>query len=116
MTANILVIEDDTGFALILTAILRSLGITSKHFTNAEQAMAAWKKDEYTAVIVDILLPGMSGLEFLAMTNPEKAIVMSCQIASDLGSKLCPKYLFVPKPFGPEALYATLLKLKVIEI
>lgn len=88
MQEKVILIEDDKTQALILLHHLADLEFEVDHFFTAEEALEALEKDEYGLVLLDLLLPGMSGVEFLktvrkTYTSMElPVIVISCQGSS----------------------------------
>jgi len=64
--AHILVIEDDSGIASVLE---RGLGLRGWTVTVAEHGLAgrdAWQEGAYDVAIVDVMLPGINGIDLLA--------------------------------------------------
>ena len=58
-------VEDDSGFAHLLQAQLAAREITSVWAADAETAEHLMAKDGARAVVLDLLLPGLSGEAFL---------------------------------------------------
>ena len=63
---RILLIEDDPILGDGITTGLRQAGNTVDWFHNAEQGAAVLRTESYSAMVLDIGLPGMSGLQLLA--------------------------------------------------
>lgn len=59
-----LVVEDDYATQLIIGEILKACGHQPKMVTTAEEAQTAYQADPYDLIILDWLLPGMTGLDF----------------------------------------------------
>jgi CheY-like chemotaxis protein len=78
-----LVVEDDATTRQLLEALLRELGCAVDSVSDGEQAMACLEANEYRVILLDIVLPKMSGtdiMERLLETNPqqlERVIVVS---------------------------------------
>jgi PAS domain S-box-containing protein len=64
-TGDVLVVEDDSGFAHLLEAELSARGITSVWAPDAETAEHILTNGGARAVVLDLLLPGLSGEAFL---------------------------------------------------
>jgi PAS domain S-box-containing protein len=64
-TGDVLVVEDDSGFAHLLEAELSAMGMTSIWAADAETALQLMNKKRARAVVLDLLLPGVSGEMFL---------------------------------------------------
>jgi PAS domain S-box-containing protein len=62
---DVLVVEDDAGFAHLLEAELSARGLSSIWAPDAETAQVLMKKKRARAVVLDLLLPGLPGEEFL---------------------------------------------------
>ena len=61
-----LIVEDDAGFARLVEAELTSQGVTSMWAPDAETAVQLLALAPPRVVVVDLLLPGLSGEEFMA--------------------------------------------------
>jgi CheY-like chemotaxis protein len=62
---DVLVVEDDSGFAHLLEAELSARGLTSIWASDAETAMQLMSKKRARAVVLDLILPGVTGEMFL---------------------------------------------------
>ncbi len=63
LTGRVLYIEDSMVAAHIMIKILRKMNLQVDHFSNADEALAAFEKNDYDVIISDILLEGvMSGV------------------------------------------------------
>ena len=62
---DVLVVEDDSGFAHLLQAQLTARDISSVWAADAETAEQLLSKNGARAVVLDLLLPGLSGEAFL---------------------------------------------------
>jgi len=60
---NIFIVDDDPSIGKALARLLRSLGYNSKTFASAETFLAGADMRENDCLILDIMLPGMDGLE-----------------------------------------------------
>jgi CheY-like chemotaxis protein len=58
---DVLVVEDDPGFARLLEEELAALHLTSAHARTAEAARARLATDRPRAVVLDLILPGQDG-------------------------------------------------------
>jgi PAS domain S-box-containing protein len=64
-TGDVLIIEDDSGFAHLLQAELATREISSVWASDAETAEQLIARNGARAIVLDLLLPGMSGEAFL---------------------------------------------------
>ena len=85
---KILIIEDDTFLAELLIGELKQAGIDFDLVPNAEKGMEKIKEKRPDLIILDIILPGMSGFEFLAAIKANKDLSsIPVIILSNLGQK-----------------------------
>jgi DNA-binding response OmpR family regulator len=74
MRPRILIVEDDTATRTILRRILELEGCDLDLVTDGEKAVGALARRRYDAVILDLVLPKLSGtdvMEYIASTCPE---------------------------------------------
>jgi PAS domain S-box-containing protein len=64
-TGDVIVVEDDSGFAHLLQAELTGLGLSSTWAADAETAERLMMRKSARAVVLDLLLPGLQGEAFL---------------------------------------------------
>lgn len=79
MTDRILVIEDELDIAELIKISLMELSFDVELASSGEQAMTLLEENEYALVMLDVMLPGMSGLDvcrLLRTQKPEQAILM----------------------------------------
>lgn len=72
MDWNVLLVEDDPDGQEVLARMLRHYKIAFDVAQTGEQALAMMSRFQYTAVVVDLSLPGMDGWSLLRtiQTNP----------------------------------------------
>ncbi|OHB93851.1 MAG: hypothetical protein A3E19_02330, partial [Planctomycetes bacterium RIFCSPHIGHO2_12_FULL_52_36] len=63
MKEKILVVDDDEGIQFFLGEVLRKKNYEVDSATSAEQALTKVRKEDYSLVLMDVRLPGMSGIE-----------------------------------------------------
>jgi CheY-like chemotaxis protein len=61
----VLVVDDDLGALKIMEAALAEMGVRSVCMPDGESGLAAATKERLRAVVLDLRMPGMNGLEFL---------------------------------------------------
>lgn len=71
---TILVVEDDFDTLYPLAELLRLKGHTAITASNAEQALRAARETKPDLIITDIVLPGKSGLQFIANVRDDMAL------------------------------------------
>jgi FixJ family two-component response regulator len=77
-TATILVIEDDVGLRHSIGRLLGSVGLNTKLFGSVSEFLKSEPPDGPSCLVLDVRLPGQSGLEFqreLAAAGRELPIV-----------------------------------------
>ncbi|HMD83272.1 MAG TPA: HD domain-containing phosphohydrolase [Terriglobia bacterium] len=78
--SRVLVVDDDPRICDILMAKLTFSGFISEFCTSGEDALKLLSKEAYDAIISDLKMPGVSGLELLAATRrlaPHTAFLMA---------------------------------------
>lgn len=63
---RILLVEDEAGLVLTLTDLLRAAGYAVTHAGDYPEARAAVARGGFDAIVLDLMLPGGSGLDLLA--------------------------------------------------
>ncbi|SFH91066.1 PAS domain S-box-containing protein [Pseudomonas guineae] len=58
---SVLIVEDDVDFAMVLAEEAHAHGFTSVHCRSGKQALGLLQSERFSAVILDILLPDISG-------------------------------------------------------
>jgi CheY-like chemotaxis protein len=112
---NILLVEDSADVSRITVEYLRELGHEAVAVTDAEEAVARLEGTRFDAVMTDIRLPGMSGIE-LARTLVKRYPALPIVIASGYAAagvefvmgERTPTVLMLPKPYDLPALEQTL--------
>lgn len=62
---NVLVVDDDDSIRDMVVAILRQAGFTADAAASGEEALSRLDVSHYSAVVLDVRMPGMSGIEVL---------------------------------------------------
>jgi CheY-like chemotaxis protein len=112
---NILLVEDSDEVSCITVEYLQELGHQVVAVAEAEKALTRLKNESFDAVMTDIRLPGMSGIELarsLAKSNPNLPVVIASgygalNLEFLLGEKLR-TVLMLPKPYDLPDLERTL--------
>jgi DNA-binding response OmpR family regulator len=107
MVATVLVVEDDPTVSGVLSAYLRKAGFDPVVATDGPSALLEWTQRRPDVVILDIMLPGMSGLDVLrrrrAADDDAAVIVLSAR--GDVDDRLLGLDLgaddYMVKPFSP---------------
>lgn len=105
MNENVWVIDDDRSIRWVLDRALSQAGIPITAFNTADQAMHHLHEEAPMAIITDVRMPGMSGLEFLEKVhNAHPSVPIIVMTAhSDLQSAVASfeqgAFEYLPKPF-----------------
>ena len=67
--ASVLIVEDDSDVALSISEVVSSLGYRTIMARNGREAMCALDDDPPDVMLVDMLMPHMSGSEFLGLVR-----------------------------------------------
>jgi two-component system phosphate regulon response regulator PhoB len=65
MRARVLVVEDDPATRQMVVEVMASVGLEAKECGTAEEAEGLLSQGPYDMVVLDVHLPGMSGLELV---------------------------------------------------
>ncbi len=77
--ANVLVVDDEEQFLKVFSQRLEGRGLKVDTATTGEEAIKTAKSKEFDAIILDLVMPGMSGLETLKRIkseNPDLQIIL----------------------------------------
>ena len=70
--AQVLVLDDEPSIGRLIDAILSGAGYEVRSFTRAKDALEALESFEPDAIISDINMPGMDGLEFCRVVREKE--------------------------------------------
>jgi DNA-binding response OmpR family regulator len=108
----ILVIEDDEHIHKALHRLFNSEGYEIRSATNGKQGLELFTSPGLDAVVLDLMLPGMSGRDIcrsMKQANPDIPVIILSAI-SDVADKVLLLELgaddYVTKPFSPRELLA----------
>jgi len=76
---NVLLVDDEEKFLDVLSQRLGTRGLDAVTATTGEEALVKIKDKNFDAIILDIMMPGMGGIETLKRIrkeNPELQIIM----------------------------------------
>lgn len=110
MQYRLLVVEDELSSAKYLARILDSEGYTTDYAGSAEEALARMGKEDYDLLLIDKVLPGMNGLDFLRHAKDVNPDILAVIITAYGSIKSAVEALklgasdFVEKPIVPEKL------------
>jgi DNA-binding NtrC family response regulator len=79
MGSRVLLVDDEEKFLDVLSQRLGTRGIDADTATSGEEALTKLKKKNVDVIILDVMMPGMGGIETLKRIrkeNPEVQIIM----------------------------------------
>jgi FixJ family two-component response regulator len=62
----VFVVDDDASIRAAVKSLLKSVGLRSESFGSTEEFLSAVRPDTPSCLVLDVRLPGMSGLDFQA--------------------------------------------------
>lgn len=110
---TLLMIEDDLELAEILSEFLEQCGFHVSVEDDPFKALSILKLEKFDAVILDLTLPGMDGLEVCkAIRERQNIPIIVSSARSDVSDKVNALELgaddYLPKPYDPRELEARL--------
>ena len=111
MSVRVLLIDDDYRLFELLSDFLGQNGCDVSHAPDGPRGLSALESDVYDAVLLDMMMPGMGGLEVLKRIRSKSEMpVLMLTAKGDETDRVVGLELgaddYVPKPFGPRELLA----------
>jgi DNA-binding NtrC family response regulator len=113
---NILVIDDEEVLQDVLTVLLRREGHQTHSAFSGEEGLEMLDREEVDLVLLDLMLPGMHGMEVLRemrRKHPDVVVVVITafsSIESAIEAMREGAFHYIPKPFKNEEVLLTLRK------
>ena len=109
--SSILIVDDEENIRKLLEAYLAAEGYTTHYAADGVQGLAAFRRYQPDLVVLDIMLPGMDGLEVLQQIRRESdAYVLMLTSRSEETDRVIGLTVgaddYVTKPFSPRELVA----------
>ena len=101
--AHILLADDDIVFRSLLTELLESAGHRVEVAADGKAAFARATNGHFDALIADIIMPNMDGLELIRMLRRERPDLLVIAISGTGGEERGQDYLPVAAVFGANA-------------
>lgn len=110
-TPNILVVDDEVAIADLVARLVRAEGFDARACYAGRDALEAFAREHFDLVILDIMMPGMSGFEVCsALRRTSDAPVIFLSAKDEETDKVVGLTLgaddYVTKPFKPRELMA----------
>lgn len=104
------IIDDDDSLRSALVGLVRSLGYEASGFANAEDFLAAGQAGRSAAIVTDIQMPGLSGIELKERLTADGCVAPVIMITARAEQGLQERAFasgalcVLKKPFAAEAL------------
>jgi FixJ family two-component response regulator len=104
------IVDDDESMRSALVGLMKAGGFPARSFASAEEFLNSGQVHQIACLIVDIRMPGMSGLELQAMLNVKRSRIPTIFITVHGDEKTKKQALsagaveLLTKPFDDEAL------------
>jgi len=113
---SILIVDDEEVLQDVLGALVREEGHEAIAARTGEEALALLEREEVDLVLLDLMLPGLSGMEVLRQAreqDPDLVVVVITAFSSIEGAIDAMKkgaFHYIPKPFKNEEVRLTIRK------
>jgi DNA-binding NtrC family response regulator len=113
---NVLIIDDEEVLQDVLTALLRKEGHQTHSAFSGEEGLEMLDREEVDLVLLDLMLPGMHGMQVLRemrRKHPDVVVVVITafsSIESAIDAMREGAFHYIPKPFKNEEVLLTLRK------
>ncbi len=111
MTSRILVVDDDTALAEMIGIVLRTEGFDTAFCADGAEAVEAWRTEKPDLILLDLMLPGIDGIEICTRVRAESGVPIimltartdTADVVRGLESGADD---YIVKPFNPKELVA----------
>jgi two-component system, NtrC family, response regulator PilR len=113
---NVLVVDDEEILQDVLGLLLRKEGFRPIFARSGEEALVLFDKEPIDLVLLDVMLPGMSGMEVLRQIrqrDPDQVVIVITAYSSIEGAIEAMRegaFHYIPKPFKNEEVLLTVRK------
>lgn len=108
--AMVHVVDDEAPIRDSLAMLLRSVGLASRTYASAAEFLQAWRPAPGACLVVDVRMPGMSGLELQEALRERKASLPTIIITGHGDVSMAVRAMkagaadFIEKPFNDQVL------------
>jgi FixJ family two-component response regulator len=109
-TKFVAVVDDDDLVRTAMQGLLKSVGLAARVYASGEEFLDSGHHQDTACLIVDISMPGMSGLDLQARLNAEHCPIPTIFITAHGDEEIRLRAMragaveFLPKPFDDEFL------------
>lgn len=106
----VFVVDDDDAVRNSLRLLLKSASLSTTAFASAQEFLAGWTADQHGCLVLDVRMPGMSGLELQEELNRRGAIIPVIFISGHADVPMAVEAIqhgafdFLQKPFSDQDL------------
>src|SRR5690242_18150204 len=113
VAARVLIIDDDVRLFGLLARYLEANDVTTSHALDGRQGLAALEAGVYDAVLLDVMMPGIDGLEVCKRIREKSRVpIIMLTAKGDETDRVVGLELgaddYLGKPFSPRELLARL--------
>ncbi|MBI2503258.1 MAG: sigma-54-dependent Fis family transcriptional regulator [Candidatus Latescibacteria bacterium] len=118
---KVLMVDDELELLRLSSSILSREGHTVKTAPTADEALRLLEKEEFDVILLDLKMPGMSGLEFLEHFKPkarrEEVVILTAyaDVESAVKATKLGAYGYVAKPFNADAVLTEIDKILEVQ-
>jgi DNA-binding NtrC family response regulator len=91
-TPRVLIVDDEKRFRVTMLRLLKNNGISAKGVESGEQALEELTQNPYDVVLLDVKMPGISGIEVLRQMQKQgrdaEVIVLSGHASVDAAMEI----------------------------
>lgn len=104
------IVDDDRSVQIALKDLMESAGLSARSFRSAEEFLQWDQRNQVACLLLDIRMPGMSGLELQARLNIEGSRIPIIFITAQVDATMKKQAMkagaveFMSKPFDGELL------------
>lgn len=111
MTSRILVVDDDTALAEMIGIVLRTEGFETAFCADGAEAVDAFRADHSDLILLDLMLPGVDGIEVCRRIRRESGVpILMLTARADTADVVAGLEAgaddYMVKPFNPKELVA----------
>lgn len=105
---KILIVEDDVSIHNVIEELLKKENYTTFNAYSGTEALLLLEKEKYDLILLDLMLPAISGEEIIEKVKDTPIIVLSAKISSDdkVNCLLSGANDYITKPFDVKELLA----------
>jgi two-component system response regulator FixJ len=110
LAPTVCIVDDDNGVRSSIRILMKSVGLQAKTFASAQEFLTAYQPAQGGCLVLDIRMPGMSGLELQQELNRRGAVIPVIFITGHGDVPMAVEAMrhgafdFLPKPFRDQDL------------